>query len=44
MEGILFSSAVVPGAKNLVVFPENLRSKSFLRIENAADLKKYVHE
>lgn len=44
IEGILFSSAVVLGAKNLVVFPDNLRSKSFLRIENAADLKKYVHE
>lgn len=44
IEGILFSSAVVPGAKNLVVFPDSLRSKSFLRIENAADLKKYVFE
>ena len=44
MEGILFSSAVVPGAINLVAFPDNLRSRSFLRIENAADLKKYVHE
>ena len=44
MEGILFPSAVVSGVKNLVVFPDNLRSKSFLRIENAADLKKFVHE
>ena len=44
LEGILFSSAIVPAATNLVVFPDNLRSRSFLRLENAADLKKYVHE
>ena len=44
IEGILFSSAVAAGANNLVVFPENLRARSILRIENAAVLRKYVHE
>ena len=44
IEGILFPSAVVAGAKNLVVFPGNLRARSILRIENAAVLRKYVHE
>ena len=44
IEGILFPSAVVADAKNLVVFPDNLRAKSILRIENAAVLRKYVHE
>ena len=44
IEGILFPSAVVTGAQNLVVFPENLRARSILRIENAAVLRKYVHE
>ena len=44
IEGILFPSAVVTGAQNLVVFPENLRARSILRIDNAAVLRKYVHE
>ena len=44
IEGIRFPSAVVAGAKNLVVFPENLRARSILRIENAAVLRKFVHE
>lgn len=44
IEGLLFSSAVVAGANNLVVFPENLRARSVLRLENEAVLRKYVHE
>jgi len=44
IEGILFSSAVAAGATNLVVFPDNLRARSVLRIENEAVLRKYVHE
>ena len=44
IEGILFSSAVTSGANNLVVFPDNLRARSILRIENEAVLRKYVHE
>jgi RES domain-containing protein len=44
IEGLLFSSTVATGATNLVVFPENLRARGVLRIENKADLRKYVHE
>jgi len=44
IEGILFSSAVAAGATNLVVFPDNLRARSVVRIENEAVLRKYVHE
>ena len=43
-EGILFSSAVVAAAGNLVVFPNNLRARSILRIESEAVLRRYVHE
>lgn len=32
LEGILFPSALVPGARNLAVFPENLRGRSELRV------------
>ncbi len=44
VEGILFSSTVVRAAGNIVIFPENLRAKSILRIENKAELNKFIHE
>jgi len=44
IEGILFTSAVVAGGKNLVVFPDNLRPGSILRIENEAVMRRYLHE
>ena len=44
LEGILFSSVVVQDGGNLCIYPDNLHSKSMLRIENESILRKYVLE